>query len=85
MSPQAEVKFNFELPQDKTEMDLILNAQNMYSAIDDINRELFRPFFKHGYNCSKISEAIEVKDFEAFMEGLHKKFLSILNEYDIEI
>jgi hypothetical protein len=46
----------FNLPADREDLDIALNAGALYSALFDVRNEIFRPARKHGYNTKELQD-----------------------------
>jgi hypothetical protein len=55
--PKAILEFT--LPEEKEEFELAANAGNLSLALFDIQQEVWRPAYKHGYSDVEISSLIE--------------------------
>ena len=49
----------FDLPDEREEFELAVNANNLATALFSIHQEIWRPAYKHGYADSEISTLIE--------------------------
>lgn len=80
-------------PDEKQEIIVMLRAQDLLLAIDDVALEVFRPARKHGYSDPEINDAVEKcgysekdEDGLGWSNGcelislLEKKFYEILSD-----
>lgn len=79
--PKHIIEFN--LPEENEELDTTLKASKMSIALFDIQNELFRPSWKHGYSDETLQKLCENEDVQKAIEILHKKFIEILEENDV--
>ena len=52
----------FNLPEDKEDLDLTMQASSMHSALWETRQEVFRPARKHGYPDTAIATLLEKLD-----------------------
>jgi hypothetical protein len=75
----------FNLPEETDEFETAVMAQNIRSAIFDIQQMVFRPARKHGYADSKLQKMVEEKDGEELIGELESIFCEILRQYGVEL
>lgn len=66
----------FDLPEDKQEHNMAVNAGNYYCALWDIKEDLIRKYYKYG-----IPE--ELKNADVFLEKFREEFFQILEHYNV--
>jgi len=87
----AELKFKFNLPEERSSLLRTIKATDCYIAFFEIANEVFRPSRKHGYSdieLQKINEYLEGDHAEVVGDViglLEKKFFNILEHYGINL
>lgn len=64
---------------DEEERDLAsvaLNANEYIMLLDSIHNEVWRPFYKHGYN----DEILDDPKADDIIEKLHERYLNVLRQ-----
>lgn len=70
------------LPEEREDLDLALNADNMRSALQEIRQKIFRPARKHGYDFDALRNLSE-RDI-LIIQLLEGMFYEIIRENNIE-
>lgn len=60
---KATLEFNMDEPYTRDEFNDALNGTNNKIKLDDIWNEVFRPYYKHGYQDKKLNELLECETF----------------------
>jgi len=90
-----KVTLDFDLADyendDKRALEVALKGEDMLRALQEINEQIFRPSWKHGYTsdiedlvklCPETKEGYNIA-YE-IIEKLHEKYVRILEEYNID-
>jgi len=62
MKKTVTIKLKLEDQYDESELRMVMNARQAYSALSEILAEIFRPARDHGYDDVKINKCIETLD-----------------------
>ena len=52
----------FNLPEEESELNMAINANNLQAALWEVGQAVFRPARKHGYSDSTIQRLVEQLD-----------------------
>jgi len=52
----------FDLPEDREDLDLALKAGALYSSLWDVSQKVFRPARKHGYSNPQLQKLLDKLD-----------------------
>ena len=70
----------FNLPDDKDDLEIHLKAVKNSILIDEIWEKIFRPAHKHGYGNEILDKLLEDKKVIAFMSELSDLYTAVLRE-----
>lgn len=77
-----KVTLSFSLPEETEEMNTAIDATKLAITLSDIQNEVFRPSWKHGYNNEELNKLLEKEEVSRAIELIHKMFLEVLKEND---
>lgn len=77
-------KLEFDLPEEREEFELAVNAGKYSSLLWEIEQQVFRPARKHGYSGASSQELNKLCENEDVCEAIHlleKLYYELKNEY----
>ena len=82
--PKHIIEFN--LPEEKEELDLAMSGSSFYIAVGRVGNEIFRPARKHGYNDQELQALVNKigPDAIELIGLLEDKFYEILEEENVQ-
>lgn len=74
------MKFTVEFGEEERDLALVaLNAHEYSMLLNEIHTEVWRPFYKHGYN----DEVLDDPKADDIIEKLHERYLEVLKRSGI--
>lgn len=77
-----KVTLEYNLPEETEEMQTAIDATKLAITLSDIQNEVFRPSWKHGYHNEELSKLLEKEEVSRAIELIHEMFLDVLKEND---
>lgn len=79
--PKVSIEFN--LPEEKVEMNHALKGSDLKFLMDEVHERLFRPAYKHGYQNEELEKLSNTKTGQRVIELLSEMFQNLKEEYEV--
>lgn len=76
----SKAYIKFDLPEEREDLELALNAWKYKNAIDEVWNNVWRPYYKHGYNNEVLNKLLEDKHCQALFDLLVKEYQRTIKE-----
>jgi hypothetical protein len=70
----------FDLPEEKDDLDDALNGSKYKVQIDELWNRLFRPRHKHGYHSQELNMLMMTEVGEKIMDELEEIYNEVIND-----
>lgn len=75
---KATLEFN--LPEEQEEHELALNGHKYKIAVEEIWNQVFRPYYKHGYDDSELNDLLHTDSGAIIVEKLAEIYRKVIND-----
>ena len=77
-----KVYLKFELPEEQEEFSDAQKGSTYKLQLDEVWLKVFRPFYKHGYNDSKLNDLLNTKNGKYIFEKFEELYREAIKEWE---